>query len=49
MSKMSAAVLDDLDYIVDPSSVSFSTVYAVGLRYARTRLTMLVTHTKLSL
>ena len=29
MSKMTAAILDDLDYIVDPSAVSLDIVHAV--------------------
>lgn len=30
LSKMTAAILDDLDYIVDASAVSFKTTYATA-------------------
>ena len=35
MSKMTAAILDDLDYIVDPSEVSLDVVHVLDPRYAR--------------
>ena len=31
LSKMTAAVLDDLNYIVDPSTVRFDAVFAVNI------------------
>lgn len=41
LSKMTASILDDLKYIVDPSEVSTEAVYTEDRRYVRIRSTVL--------
>lgn len=48
LSKMTAAVLEDLEYIVDASAVRFDKAYAVGLSFARIQPTMPFTHPPLA-
>ena len=49
VSKMTASILDDLDYVVDASAVSlYSVVYVTGqVSHVRRRSTMLVAQQKL--